>query len=444
MRGLVLVLTLALSACATASTVPINAPLGGLRADVQGRPPVGDDLIVLALSGGGARAASFHYGVLQELRATRGRDGRPLSEHIALITSVSGGSVLTAHYWLHGDEGLDDFDEFYLERSTRWRVRGIGSPGGISGALGGGLNGPAQLTQWLQTNVYGGATMGTTGHGPRVILNATDIYNSTPFAFTQFFFDGICSDVRQVLVADAVAASMAVPVAFRPVLVESYASRCEGPPTWVPRVLAQRGASANAQQTARAFLNYRGDTSAQQRYVHLSDGGVADNLGLLSLQVMHAAEGAPFPLTPSEAMQARRVLFLVVNAEYVRPRTFQREGSDAIGVQEMIYAPLDVSTEVAKRASLDAWRAQLPEFERELRAWRCGLPTDRRGDGRDCNDVSVSMDVISFRDMAAGEYETLYDTPTELTLPRETVDALVRAGRGVVARNAAVAALRAD
>lgn len=442
MQGLLLALVLALSACATASTVPINAPLGGLRADVQGRAPVGEDLIVLALSGGGARAASFHLGVLQGLREIRGRDGRPLSEHIAVITSVSGGSILAADYWLRGDAGLDDFDELYLERSTRWQVRGIGSPSGLSGALGGGLNGPEHLTQWLQTNVYGAATMGTAGQGPRVILNATDIYNATPFAFTQFFFDGICSDVRQVLVADAVAASMAVPVAFRPVLVESYGARCEGPPGWVTRVLAQRDASVNVQQTARAFQNYRGDTSAGQRYVHLSDGGVADNLGLLSMQVMRAGEGAPFPLTHREALQARRVLFLVVNAEYIRPRTFQREGTDAIGAQEMIYAPLDVATDVAKRASLDAFREQLPALERDLRSYRCAQTEMAAQAGWDCNDLSVLMDVITFRDMEAAEYEALYDTPTELSLPRETVDALVRAGRGVVERNAAVAALR--
>jgi len=442
MRGLVLALTLALSACATASTVPINAPLGGLRADVQGRAPVGDDLIVLALSGGGARAAAFHLGVLQGLRETRGRDARPLSEHIALITSVSGGSVLAAHYALHGEAGLDTFDDAFL--AQRWRVRGPSSPFGLAGAFGGGLNGPRQLSAWLADNVYGDATMGDLRAGPRVVLNATDIYNSTPFAFTQFFFDGICSDVRQVRVADAVAASMAVPVAFRPVLIESYAPHCEGPPAWAPRVLSERDASVNVQQTARAFLNYRGDTNAAQRYVHLADGGVADNLGLLSLQVMRAAEGGPSPLTAGEAMRARRVLFLVVNAEYVRPRTFQREGTDAIGVSEMIYAPLDVATEVAKRASIDVWRAQLPALERDLRAWRCAQAERAAQAGWRCGDLSVSMDVISFRDMAADEYEALYDTPTELSLPRETVDALTRAGRGVVARNAAVAALRAN
>ncbi|MEZ5960180.1 MAG: patatin-like phospholipase family protein [Hyphomonadaceae bacterium] len=440
MRGLVLVLSLLLSACATAPVAPINAPLGGSRADVQGRTPAGDDLIVLALSGGGARAASFHLGVLQALRDAPGRDGRPLSEHIALITSVSGGSVLAAYYGLHGDAGLDTFDAAYLGRE--WRVRGPTSPLGVAGALRGGMNGPEQLRAWLAENVYGDATMGDMRAGPRVILNATDLYNSTPFAFTQFFFDGICSDVRQVRVADAVAASMAVPVAFRPVLMESYASRCAGPPDWTARVLADRGAGENVRQTARAFQNYRGDTAAEQRFVHLVDGGVADNLGMLSLQVLRA-DGLPSPLTASEAMQARRVLFLVVNAEYIRPRTFQQEGTDAIGAYEMMYAPVDVATEVAKRASVDVWRAQLPAYETALREWRCGVIEDHRSGVR-CDDITLSMDVITFRDMEPAEYDALYDTETDVSLPRETVDALTRAGRGVVGRNAALREFRRD
>src|SRR5690606_26228104 len=135
------------------------------------------------------------------------------------------------------------------------------------------------------------------------------------------------------------------------------------------------------------------------------------------------------PLTAAEAMQARRVLFLIVNAEYIRPRTFQREGTDAIGAYEMMYSPVDVATEVAKRASVDVWRAQLPAYERALREWRCGLVEDRR-DGISCDDITLSMDVITFRDMEPAEYEALYDTATDVSLPRETVDALTRAGRG--------------
>lgn len=440
MRVWAFILAFALTACATAP--PINAPLGGLRADVGGRAPVGEDLIVLALSGGGARAASFHLGVLQGLRDTPGRDGRPLSEHIALISSVSGGSVLAAYYGLHGDAGLDTFDAAYLARD--WRVRGPSSPLGLAGALRGGLNGPVQLADWLDENVYDGANLGTLGAGPRVVLNATDLYNSTPFAFTQFFFDGLCSDVRAVRVADAVAASMAAPVAFRPVLAESFAPRCAGPPAWTGRILDDRAAAENVRQTARAFQNYRGDTRAAQRYLHLSDGGVADNLGLLSLQVLRDAEGAPAPLLPRDVLQARRIVFVVVNAEYIRPRTFQQEGTDAIGAYEMMYSPVDVATEVSKRALVDVWRASLAEYERGLREWRCAQIVNLHIDGWRCDDISVSMDVITFRDMTPEEYEALFDAPTAVSLPREIVDALVAAGRGVVARNAALAELRAN
>lgn len=432
MRGIVLAFSLMLSACATAA--PINAPLGGLQAEVRGRAPVGEDLIVLALSGGGARAASFHLGVLRALHETPGRDGRPLSEHIGLITSVSGGSVLAAYYALHGEAGLETFDEDYLARD--WRVRRGASPASWAGALRGGMNGPGQLSDWLDANVYDGARMSALGAGPRVIINATDIYNSSPFAFTQFFFDGVCSNLMDVRVADAVAASMAAPVAFRPVLVESYAARCEGPPAWTARVLADRAQSENVRQAARAFQNYRGDTRAGQRFVHLADGGVADNFGLLSLQVLREAEGPPAPLTAAEAMQAHRVLFLVVNAEYIRPRTFQREGTDAIGAYEMMYAPLDVATEVSKRAMVDVWRAELPAYEAALRDWRCA----RRGER--CRDISLSMDVITFRDMESAEYDALYDAPTDVSLPTNTVNALIAAGRGVAQRNAALAAFR--
>jgi NTE family protein len=439
MRGLLFVLAVGLTGCATAA--PINSPLGGLQADVRGRAPVGEDLIILALSGGGARAAAFHLGVLRGMRETPGRDGRPLTEHIAMITSVSGGSVLAAYYAQHGEAGLDTFDEAYLARD--WRVRRGRSPAAFVGLSRGGMNGPAQLADWLDANVYQGARMSALGAGPRVILNATDLYNSTPFAFTQFFFDGVCSNLMDVRVADAVAASMAAPVVFRPILVESYASRCEGPASWTKNALADRTQSENVRQAARAFQNYRGDTPAAQRYVHLADGGVADNFGLLSLQLLREADGAPSPLRRTEVMQARRVLLLVVNAEYIRPRTFQSEGTDAIGAYEMMYAPIDVATEVSKRAMIDVWRAELPEFERELRDYRCRLPMDMRSASWRCDDISVSMDVITFRDMEPTEYDALFDTATDVSLPPETVAALIAAGHGVATRNEALGAFGA-
>ncbi|HET9229804.1 MAG TPA: hypothetical protein VFO00_00860 [Vitreimonas sp.] len=59
-----------------------------------------------------------------------------------------------------------------------------------------------------------------------------------------------------------------------------------------------------------------------------------------------------------------------------------------------------------------------------------------------CEDISVSMDVITFRDMEAVEYDALFDTATDVSLPPERVAALIAAGRGVAARNEALRAFR--
>lgn len=216
MRALISLLTLALTACATYA--PVNQP-ASLQAHTPRNTAAGQDVIILALSGGGARAAAFSLGVMQAMRDMRGHDGRPLTEHVAVITSVSGGSILAAHYGLHGPGGLDNFRAAYLEKD--WPLASPYAPTGWWNAARGGLNGPDRLGDWLDSEVYQGARMSALAQGPRIILNATDLYNGAPFAFTPFFFDGICSDVSDVRVADAVAASMAVPLFFRPVLVES-------------------------------------------------------------------------------------------------------------------------------------------------------------------------------------------------------------------------------
>lgn len=444
MRAMLFLWMLALIGCATAT--PINAPLTGRQIEAPGRAPVSHDLIVLTLSGGGARAASFSLGVLQGLRDMRGADGRPLTDQIALISSVSGGSVLAAYYGLHGDPGLDTFRAAYLDKT--WPIRRSGSPLGWAGAARGGINGSAQLADWLDREIYAGARMDALSSGPRVVLNASDLYNETPFAFTPLFFNGVCSDLSGVRVADAVAASMAVPVLFRPVLAESFPEAQCPALDWPDRILADRAAPQSARAAGFAFRNYRGDPRAGQRYVLLADGGLTDYLGLLSLSIIRAVGPAPAPLTAREAVQARRILVIVVNAEYIRPRTFQRRATDSLGAYEMIYAPLDVATGAAMRSTADAFRASLPDFEREIRHFRCGLtPEQARELGSAeprwaCADVSVSMDMITLRDMSPEAYDALYDTRTDVSLEPETVTALIAGGRAAVESNEALAEFR--
>lgn len=194
--------------------------------------------------------------------------------------------------------------------------------------------------------------------------------------------------------------------------------------------------------TARAFRNYR--DPAAQRYLHLVDGGVIDNFGVLSLMVMQAAGPAPSPLTGVEAVSAKRVLMLVVNAERVRPREWQRAAAGP-GGGEALYSALDVATDAAKRSAYDAFRASAPEFERDLRQFRCDAARELHGAQRSnwtCNDVSVTVDMISFADLDAETYERLISTPTQVTLGAETIDMLIAAGRNAVERNENVRQLR--
>ena len=86
-------------------------------------------LVMVAFSGGGSRAASFAYGVLQELAATKimTADGlRPLLKEIDIISSVSGGSFTSAYYGLYGDRIFEDFEERFLRQDVEsqllWRL----------------------------------------------------------------------------------------------------------------------------------------------------------------------------------------------------------------------------------------------------------------------------------------------------------------------------------
>ncbi len=67
-----------------------------------------------------------------------------------------------------------------------------------------------------------------------MVINATDIYNRTPFLFSPQTFAAACSDITQYPIAAAVAASAAVPGAFAPVVIETFPDECRTPlPAWV-------------------------------------------------------------------------------------------------------------------------------------------------------------------------------------------------------------------
>src|ERR1700716_3080707 len=115
------------------ATRPVNPPITqadpstGYRFEVrQAQVKNKDNLVVLAFSGGGTRAAAFSYGALEFLRRTelvgpKGNKGRLLDE-VDVITGVSGGSFTALAYGLYGEKLFDDYERRFLKRNVQGEI----------------------------------------------------------------------------------------------------------------------------------------------------------------------------------------------------------------------------------------------------------------------------------------------------------------------------------
>jgi len=124
-------------ACALAGCAhwPATPPLerageSGYRLDESSRPGQSDDLLVIvAMSGGGTRAAALGYGVLEELRRTEvtlNGAKRRLLDEVDVISAVSGGTFPAAYYALRGEKTFEEFESKVLLRNFEselvWRI----------------------------------------------------------------------------------------------------------------------------------------------------------------------------------------------------------------------------------------------------------------------------------------------------------------------------------
>jgi predicted acylesterase/phospholipase RssA len=429
------------AACATSPDVPVNARLLAAPPAAAEEIGVEGDAIALAFSGGGARAASFSYGVLLALKDLRGPDGRRLIDRVALVTAVSGGAITAAYLGQHGPDDLDNFRKVALDKD--WAAKLHTSPfwpGNWVSLYDGGLNGPDKLADWLDAEVFAhGKMRDLRMAGPRIVINATELFTGAPFAFTPTYFNAICSDLPGLRIADAVAASMAVPVAFRPIIVEAFGENCPAPqPGWVAGAATDRSAPVLLRETARAFERYRDPT--RMKYLHLADGGVVDNFGLASLITIRHAANTPWgPFSQRDAVKLKRLTFIVVNAEVTITGDWPLKAHGPNGPQ-LIGQALDISINANKRMALDAFSGMLNDWKRDLIDYRCKLsPAEASALGAPagwkCDDLDFRLDMISFADLAPDQYKLLGAAPTAVSLPKELIDAAIAGGRRAIEIN---------
>ena len=340
-------LALAISACANLTAV--DKPLSHWSSEVYqrtGERMAGDRstelLVLVAFSGGGTRAATFSYGVLKALAATEittENGPRSLLHEIDVISSVSGGSFTSAYYGLRGDRIFEDFEDHFLRKN-------------VEGALIGQVLNPINWVRLLSSS-YGKSDLAARYYdkilfdkatfadlhrpdAPLVVINSTDLATGVRFPFNKPMFDLICADLDQYPVSRAVAASSAVPVVLSPITLKSFAGTCGyEPPAWLDEAKKDE-MTTHRKLEARDLEGYL--DKKKRPWVHLVDGGIADNLGLRSFYNSVSLMGDPhLAFDKFGHPDVRQILIISVNShakpksdwalERAAPSLFQMLGS---------------------------------------------------------------------------------------------------------------------
>jgi NTE family protein len=426
--------------CATVHNVPVNVPVEGsvvdkLRIGFEDSAYLDDALVGLAFSGGGTRAAAFSFGVLEEMDRipVRGASGS-LLERIDFISGVSGGSVTAAYYGLKRRQALADFREKFLLKNAEENLDTSLSLGTLGRALGGGVNDQTGFTRFLDANLFEGATFArfrTVGR-PRIWINASDIYNRTPFVFGATAFTAICSDLSAYPLSSAVAASAAVPIAFAPVVVRAYPGECQDPlPQWIVRSRDRRDGAPMLTAFAKAISRYR---EGAVPFIKLLDGGLVDNYGVSGFTIAReSSETAYGPLSPQQAVKLRRAMFLIVDAKTGLSGDWVKTVEGPNGV-DLMKAAIDTTIDASVGASYTAFERTMNDWQAAMVKWRCGLSAAERTSlgvrpGWNCRDLKFFIGRIGFDQFDPVWAAELEAIPTRFHLPAEQVDLAIAAGR---------------
>lgn len=244
--------------------------IGALPADGLPVKPLDDDhrLVGLAVSGGGMRATAFTLGVLAELGKIPVGNNTAL-QAIDFISSNSGGSWAVAAYL--ADRATvaqptydldarsrvigDRFDALSKGKVLCWANRFI----------------PIVTRDKTFAEIYG--SNGNSGTLPRVFFNASLMPAQMPFVFTDPFidqyavtrFEGACDGVT----FDASRGLAQMPFGFA-------AATSGSVPTFTHSWAETKLCSAATSKPSFCFDRLRG---GHRDHLHLSDGGLYDNLG---------------------------------------------------------------------------------------------------------------------------------------------------------------------
>ncbi len=281
----------------------------------------------LALSGGGFRAALFHLGGLWRLNELG------WLKRTAEITSVSGGSITAACLGLHWKNLIFDNNGMatnFIEEIVP-PLRNFCSRTIDVGSIIGGLISPFYRPIDLVANQYKKRLYGekklkdlpSDNEGPRFTIYATNFQTGATVRFSKPYLADYRlgrAESREILLAEAVAASCAFPPIMCPLVLKFKAGDWQDWP--------DDKAEKDNQNDKDDF-----DKEKLRSQLCLADGGVYDNLGLERVwdryaTVLVSDAGAPFSIAKgtlglkiSQVMRLKRTMDIILEqARAVRKR----------------------------------------------------------------------------------------------------------------------------
>jgi NTE family protein len=404
------------------------------------------DLIILAFSGGGTRAAAFSYGVLETLKTIQvvtktGRKKRLLDE-VDVITGVSGGSFTALAYGLYGEKLFDEYEARFLKRNVQGELttRTL-NPLNWSKLSSTGWGRSELAAQLYDEILFNGATFADLyrAGGPAIAVSATDLATGSRIVFVPQNFDVMCADLGPIRLSRAAAASSAVPVVLSPITINNYGGSCDYQrPPWV-RTFADLAKpprpAARALNRLQELQNL--DNGVEDPYFHLVDGGVSDNLGLRSvLDVLETYEALHEAGQPTPLDNTRRIIIFVVNSLSI-PSTNWNKSENPPGTVDVLVksagVPIDrYSGEMVEQLKdIDARWNTLRQI-REL----AGLAKDKNPELAaivNAPNADIYVIDVSFKALQdESERKYLNQLPTSFHLPDEAVDRLRAAARTLI------------
>jgi predicted acylesterase/phospholipase RssA len=393
--------------------------------------------VILTFSGGGTRAAAFSYGVLEEMKAiSLPGTKRTLLDETDVISTVSGGTFTGAYYALFGPRIFEDFRAKFLYRN-------------IQGELLASLLNPAAFLRLSSPNfgrsdlaaelydrtIFEGSTfqaLADRGRRPFLLINATNLYTGSRFGFTGDQFNYIGSDILSYPVSRATAASSAFPFLLSPITLVNHPYPDDYKPP-LADTMALKDYWNNKARYYHAINNTLYADKENHPYLHLMDGGLADNIGLRAVEDLYMRGDIRKKINNGAI---RRLLVIVVNAKTSPQETLDRDESPP-GLATIALKTCTISmdnysfetVEAIKKIFSDRIQAQqnIAACQKQLdEHCRDGYTLPRlAGSGMKLYVADISFDNLSDE----GEKAFLKNLPTSFHLEKDQVDRLISAGR---------------